>query len=103
MRATDFLRSLADLIDQTDGKEAITSPNKVELSPVKVDHTDNTISDTAVFPLQQKLELLKKATGVDNIYDKENEEEIDELEQLKHAAGINPATVFIASDDLEIE
>ena len=53
--------------------------------------------ETGVFvpPLQQKLELMKKAQGVESVYDEEPEE--DELEVMKRAAGI--MSIFTLDDD----
>jgi hypothetical protein len=52
--------------------------------------------DIMVPPLQQKMELLKKAVGVENIYDSNQE---DELQQLKRAAGVPTAAVMELSND----
>jgi hypothetical protein len=49
-------------------------------------------------PLQAKLELLKKATGVESDYDKED----DELDQMKHLSGIGPTLFHVASEDNDI-
>lgn len=50
-----------------------------------------------VAPLQQKLELLKRAVGVDNMYDSDQQE--DELDQILKIAGVPTATIFDAGDD----
>jgi hypothetical protein len=60
-------------------------------------------------PLQLKLELLKRAVGVNNIYDTERADEThdaadtgtDELDIIKKNAGIAPQAVIIsaAGDD----
>lgn len=67
---THLLRGIADAVDeqlaQTDGTPAVT---QAEVEP----ETDggNVDGPEGVFipPLQQKIELMKKATGVDNVYD----------------------------------
>lgn len=51
-------------------------------------------------PQTQKLELLKKAVGVESEYDDDCEEDEDELTILKRNAGINPAVIDSLSDDL---
>jgi hypothetical protein len=97
MKAAEILRKLADLIDGQ-SQEAPA----VSLAPVEVDNTDNTETTTMVPPLQAKLELLKKATGVENYYDDEatpcDSAEDAELALMKQRAGITPA-VIVASDD----
>jgi len=103
MKSSEILRKLADLIDQTeDSDRPSNSVPHAELEPVEVDNTDNTETSTMVPPLQQKIELLKKATGLDSIYDEEGcecDEEPDELEIIKQHAGLRPIAVQVASDD----
>lgn len=89
MKASEILRQLADLIDA-----------KEQGSETPVDQPD----DLFVPPLQLKLELLKKATGVENIYDSDSEENseqhgYDELNTLKKNAGISVAALDALSDD----
>lgn len=69
-------------------------PNVHEVEPDTEDRTDK---DTMVGPLQQKLELLKRAVGVENMYDAIDRE--DELDQILKIAGVPTATVFDAGDD----
>ena len=98
MRASEILRKLADVIDSAEsGVGDHEQPNRAELEPVKVDHKDATDPNTMVPPLQQKLELLKKASGVDNMFDKE--EPHDELTDIKKLTGISPVIHHIHSDD----
>ena len=106
MKAAEILRKLADLIDQNSSNSEPQATPAVDLVPVEVDNTDNTETSVMVPPLQAKLELLKKATGVENHYDDEEcgcEEAPDELEIMKQRAGINPTVVHIASDDEPLE
>ncbi len=70
------------------------------------DNDDMTDKDTMVPPLQQKHELLKKATDTDHDVHKfadhidgAKDHVGDETEELKKLAGINPAALIIASDD----
>jgi hypothetical protein len=52
MRAAEFMRTLADLIDQLENKTDDTKSTEVE--------TPMSSGDVMVPPLQQKIELLKK-------------------------------------------
>ncbi len=103
MKTSEILRKLADMIDSSEETDRpANSVPHAELEPVDVDNTDNTELSTMVPPLQQKIELLKKATGVDNHYDDNEEcgcEEPDELDIIKQHAGLRPIAVHIASDD----
>lgn len=108
MKAAEILRKLADLIDQHSDEGVDRPENSVahaELAPVGVDHTDNTEVTTMVPPLQAKLELLKKATGVDNVYDEEpcDSAEDAELALMKQRAGIPVVAVAEMSDDEPFE
>ena len=51
-----------------------------------------------ISPLQQNLELLKKANGVDNIFDNEAEEDNIDMDRLKKLAGI-----FGANTDSDVK
>jgi hypothetical protein len=96
MRISDLLRKVADFVDQKDAAEA----PQAELSPVPVDNTDNTDTATMISPLQQKHELLKKVSGVDNNTEKFDDfatddgscdyaaDPEDELQALKSMAGL---------------
>ena len=120
MKASEILRKLADVIDAKEttqdqsqeptamiqGEEPVTSTSGIE-GEAQV----NTVSMVA--PLQQKLELLKKAAGVDNMYDGEEECcdacgqtpcgcESDELDVMKRNAGI-PVAIQVSAEDNEIE
>ena len=54
MRAAEFLRKLADALAviETDGEPEVSAE-----------------PDVMVPPLQQKIEILKKSQGIDNVYD----------------------------------
>jgi len=94
MRASEILRKLADVIDSAEGSTPVTSemPSKVEVSPSEIDK-----SEAGVFvpPLQAKIEILKKSVGMDSVYDEEG----DELERVKHMAGITPVQQEASDDD----
>ncbi len=52
-----------------------------------------------ISPLQQKLELLKKAVNVPSAFDQDDNGVPDELDAIKKNAGVNPVVVHIASDN----
>ena len=54
MKAAEFLRKLADALAVIEGDEEQQTPAEPEVM---------------VPPLQQKIEILKKSQGIDNIYD----------------------------------
>ena len=103
MKAAEILRKLADMIDQQgDDDRPENSVAHAELAPVEVDNTDNTETTVMVAPLQAKIELLKKATGVDSHYDEEtpcDSAEDAELALMKQRAGIPQVVVQELSDD----
>lgn len=78
MQISDLFRQLADALDNIGDSELKKSPENV-----------------FVPPLQQKIELLKKSVGVENIYDDPETEEVeqhsypDELLRIKTIAGIS--------------
>ena len=59
MKAAEILRKLADLVDTIERGD--TEPE-----------SDNT--GVMVPPLQQKIEIMKKSQGLDNIYDQDEDE-----------------------------
>jgi hypothetical protein len=97
MKISDIFRKLADVIDQeqSSGSPDPRLQNPAELVAVaapgpysdQVDAPQNSDAgaDDEVYvpPLQLKLELLKRAVGVDNIYD-EGEARADDVEQPVH-------------------
>ena len=94
MKPSEILRSLADMLD------AKARAKEQDQQPVLAKQPD----DLFVPPLQLKLELLKRATDVENIYADEEEEEAeansyDELEIIKRNAGINPVVLDALGDD----
>lgn len=121
MQIAEILRKIADIADQQQdpGRPDEKIQNPAELEPIKTglpvdtpDNTDQAVDDKdMVPPLQLKLELLKRAVGVNNIYDGDRADETnddpqvgedrDELEIIKKNAGIAPQAVVIsaASDD----
>lgn len=104
---SEILRKLADMFDSEN--------NPSTLSPVEATPAEQDKEEIMLYPLQQKLELLKKAVGVDNAFDTEEEpqeeptcgcggsdEYSDEMAIMKKNAGIAPiaATMVASEDDL---
>ena len=116
MKAAEILRKLADMIDthSDEGGRPENSVPHAELAPVDVDNTDNTETTTFITPLQAKLELLKKATGVESHYDDEeceicgaspcacNSAEDAELALMKQRAGIPVIVQQEAGEDNDV-
>jgi hypothetical protein len=102
------LQNPAELIDvEIVGNKEQTSPNGVTASG-----NDKEPEDLFLPPLQQKQELLKKAVGVENVYDDgqpadpsdENAEaptpeEEDLLDRIKRMAGVPVAAIQELSND----
>lgn len=113
MNETDFMRKLADLINQHRDTDSQDSDSVMydEDGTALVKQPD----DKMVPPLQLKLELLKRAVDVENIYSENNgdqdplasnykttpmsEEETRALESMKKAAGVNALIRNEMSDD----
>jgi hypothetical protein len=69
MDAAKFLRALADLINaaQDDTEDNVSAGTEIQ--------SDET--DVMVPPLQQEIELMKRATKVDSVFDKTEEVEVE--------------------------
>jgi hypothetical protein len=117
MKMSEILRQLSDMVAAAeqgggDGQAVPQTPgtaNQTQLTAVEVDNTDNT-EPGGVFvpPLQAKLELLKKAVDVDNVYNKGGEDgdltgqgadNEDEIARMKKMAGVNTVVVDEAGSD----
>lgn len=118
MRASEFLRALIAVVDSIKEKERqITVPtqqpvvvvNNIPQAPAEAETTPSMTqsSDNVgqfVPPLQSKIELMKKATAVDSVYNPgdPNGENVqpDEVETLRKNAGIHPLLKQLeAADD----
>jgi hypothetical protein len=84
MKTSEILRKLADLVDTVESDGSPQANTTDELG-------------TMVPPLQQKIEILKKSQGIDNIYD----EQAAELNQVKKNAGL--AVITTAEEDEPFE
>lgn len=98
MKMADILRGLADKLDsieqggeteQPANLDPTTEPEEQELDPNPV----------MVPPLQAKLELLKKASGVDNVYSNNGSDELDDIKKL---TGIRAVVQHEAGEDNDI-
>lgn len=110
MKSHEFIQAAADMLSAFGGAgtQANSTPDNTasgKLHAVEPEYDDNTDTTTMVAPLQQKLELLKKAVDVDSYYDSNNPgydpgpgegtREPDEIDQMKKLAGV----MFNAGDD----
>jgi hypothetical protein len=130
MRIADILRTLANNLEHAEGgtpDPRIQNPGELidveivsngsETSPngTTVSGNDKEPEDLFLPPLQQKQELLKKAVGVENIYDdggpehqhEEEQEEQDDMsterqdivDRIKQLSGVPVAAVQELSND----
>jgi uncharacterized protein YfkK (UPF0435 family) len=97
MKMSDILRSMADKIDAIQGTGQDQSQGQLE--PVAVDSPEQSKQDVMIAPLQQKLEILKKATGMDNAFDSQSN---DELGDIKKLTGIKAVIQHEAGEDNDI-
>lgn len=110
MKSHEFIQAAADILSAFGNKEQapvdITVSGK--LHPVDADLDDHTDTKTMVAPLQQKLELLKKAVDVNSYFDENNpgydpgpnegDKTSEELEEIKRLAGV----MHNAGDDNDV-
>jgi hypothetical protein len=129
MKVADILRTLANNLDHTDGGapdpriqnpgalidvDIVANPDSEQASPngTTASGNDREPEDLFLPPLQQKQELLKKAVGVENVYDDgrpgeqgdanadaPTPEEEDLVDKIKRMAGVPVAAVQELSND----
>jgi hypothetical protein len=116
MNEADFMRKLADLVNQhRDDQGGEPQGNSEQMYDEDGTPLVKQPDDKMVPPLQLKLELLKRAVDVENIYSENNgdqdplasnykttpmsEEETAALESMKRAAGVNALIRNEMSDD----
>jgi len=119
MKIADILRQVADAIEyqQDPGRPDDQIQNPAELSAVPTgpygagvetpNNQDAGAEDAVMIPpLQLKMELLKRAVGVDNVYDpgEPREDEThggadDEIQHIRRMAGVPVAAVMELSND----
>ena len=103
MRASDIIQGLEELIavirhnEQSAQFQEPTTMAKPMIA-VDVEPTNSVGQEADVFvpPLQAKIELLKKATGVASTYDGEGEQ--DELARMQQMAGIQKPHPVVADE-----
>jgi hypothetical protein len=111
MEAAELIRKLIDVLTQINEPAQAAAPQGAKLTAVLApqptgdfpedEHTNDETGGIMVPPLQQKMELLKKISGVDSIYDQgesSEESQEDELSIIKRNAGI-PMLTMVASED----
>lgn len=103
MKMSDILHNIADMLDkhESDAPEN-TAKSADDFQHDVDDGAENAGADDSevgkfIPPLQTKLELLKKATGVNSEFDGG-----DELGQIKQLSGIEPVVLHVASEDNDI-
>lgn len=112
MKIAELLRSLADKLENietggtTSNRPANTGPTGDHFQHDVDDGADSAHGDVEldmnpvmVPPLQAKLELLKKATDIDNVYDNKGS---DELGDIKKLTGIKAVIQHEASEDNDV-
>lgn len=88
MKISDLLRNLANQMDDKEENVPLSMATGSNGNIDSGEPSDDTA--TMVPPLQQHLELLKKRSGVDNVFDTDSDTEApDDLDQLKKMAGIS--------------
>lgn len=112
MKSHEFIQAAADLLNNfgnmTNKSQPMAQPNQAVLIQVEPETDDKTDKNTMVAPLQQKLELLKKAVDVNSYYDagnagydpgpNEGDKTQEELIQIKRLAGV----MHNAGDDNDV-
>ena len=119
MRFEEILRALADTIEQHGtGDETTVQPEAAVVVEPESSEVVNRNGEAEqpdgimIPPLQLKLELLKRAVDVDNVYDHTAELDAydvaqempapiheDEIVALRRAAGLNPAVIQELAND----
>lgn len=109
MNISELLRNLADKLDQVSHSEEPTADTDIMSQNLKAARAPETQEldgeemplPTMVPPLQQKIELLKRSVGIDNVFDgspvDKTDDDENELEIIKKNAGISPNTAAIMS------
>jgi len=73
MKITDLIGSMEELFGKSSHGPAVVSvSNRPDIQLASPQLEDTADQETMVPPLQQKIELLKKAVDVDNYYDEDN-------------------------------
>jgi hypothetical protein len=105
MKMADILRDLADKLDHIEGGDTTGDNMGKEASDFQHDVDDGAesgdqqveLTGVMIPPLQQKLEILKKSAGMDNVYDQG-----DELDDIKKLTGIKAVIQQEAGEDNDV-
>ena len=108
MKMADVLRDLADKLDGIEGGDTSGDNMGKQASDFQHDVDDGAesgdrdveLTGVMIPPLQQKLEILKKSTGMDNAFD--NGQGSDELDDIKKLTGIKAVVQHVAGEDNDI-
>ena len=114
MKLSEILRQVATMVDtlqdQSLDQEGAVPNQVMPKDTYNSPQAEENVQAGEVFlpPLQMKLELLKKATGVNNVYDDGQESgdethSYDELDHIKRNAGINVVALDALGDDEPLE
>ena len=94
----DVLRNIVDKLDSIEsGNSTMDQPHTGTPVEIEMEPGNDSVGDTFIPPLQAKLELLKKSTGVPSLYD--NNESGDDLDDIKKLTGIKAVVQHEAADD----
>lgn len=118
MKVADILRTLANNLEHAQGGtpdprlqnpgqlidvEVVADAEQASPNGKTASGNDREPEDLFLPPLQQKQELLKKAVGVENVYDdgqpSEEDAEEDLVDKIKRMAGVPVAAVQELSND----
>jgi|694.fasta_scaffold72228_5 hypothetical protein len=121
MKSSEILGALRDLVDQIAQGDETPAVNvypaekrfvsvdvpKTPEDLVDKEHDKELPLDTMVPPLQQKIELLKRAVDIDNVFDgtpidkttNGEEDYKQEIQAISRNAGISPVVLDAAGDD----
>ena len=76
MRAAEFIQNLIDQAQKNSGAGVTINIGTINVdTPEQAPEPEAVETDTMVPPLQQKIELLKKNAGLDNVYDRQADED----------------------------
>lgn len=107
MKMADVLHSIADMLDKHGdndisgdnlGKEAADYQHDVDHDSSS-DSSDVELTGVMIPPLQQKLEILKKTAGMDNAFDDDSSDELDDIKKL---TGVKAVIQHVAGEDNDI-
>ena len=112
MKMADILRTMADKLERIEsGGAEGGSPERPENTGKSADDFQHDVQDGAesgdrdvdtgamIPPLQQKLEILKKTAGMDNAFDDQGSDELDDIKKL---TGVKAVIGHIAGEDNDI-